>query len=336
MDAVSAESRGELAPRSVDEAKREVALLDEHVRAQQQRWRLFQRWDAERCRSGTAKLEQARADVTAARATRDQALALESGATALLEEAARTMAGVAAFLDAGVVRPELAERVGGARGAMATAQGKLALTLGELRGAGFMGPLDPLRRVDAEIHEAMRSLDDVAAAATRQAVTVCRPKLGASTPTFTTAPRVLNDWLAWRGEVGQRSALFVFRLDRARHGCRQTAARADDTAVALDQLEGARIWHAAGRVPTQILFVFGPQGAWFAPSAGGLSAFSHDRAARFVRACHGKVTCDAPEVGATTVEATCSCAYGDLELAIGDRSRRVRYLWDGRAVRAEL
>lgn len=335
LQALSAESAGALAPRSIDEAKIEVARTDAHVRGQQARWRWFRRWDAELCGKGAAALAQARADVAAARAARDQALALDQAAAARLGEAGQRLDRLAAFLDAGVVGPDLAERIGNSRGALAGAQGKLALTLGELRGAGFLGPLEPLQRVAREVDDAARELADVATAASGAAVARCRPRLGAATPSFSGEPRVLSEWMAWRGTAGPRQALFAFRLDRDRRACRQVAARADDDALSPSVDGDVRVWRTRGRLPTAILAGWTATGAWFVPSAGGMLAFTHDRAARFVGGCLGKVSCDKPEFGDTTVEAMCTCAYGDLDLAIGDRSRRVRYVWDGRTVRAE-
>lgn len=337
LEALTAQSASALAPRVVDEAKLEVERAVAHMHDQEQRWRAFRRWNGELCRSGGAALQRAQAAVTAARATRDDASALEQRATATLSAATGNVEALAAFVDGGLVGPALAERIGTSRGAIASAQSKLALTLGELRGGGFVGGLEQARRVEAEIDAAVSALTVVADGAFAAAIASCRPKAGGATPAFASAPHVLDRWMVWRGMVRERAAVLVFRLDRARRSCRQVAARIDDDLVALERDDEVRVWHAGGRVPTAVLTGWNDGGAWFVPQAGGMFAFAHDRAARFVTACLGKVTCERGELGATTVEANCTCELETAaDLAIGDRARRVRYVWDGRAVRAEL
>lgn len=335
LDELTAKSGGALAPRAVDEARLEVERAVSHVRDQEQRWRAFRRFDQERCRAGVSALQRAQAAVDAARSTRDQAAALEERATVALGAANRTVEALAAFVDAGLVGPAVVERIGKGRGAIAEVQGKLALTLGELRGAGFVGPLEPARQVEAEIAAVVRDLGTIADAGFAAARAACRPRLGGVTPSFAGAPQVFDDWMAWRGTSQGRAVVLAFRLDRARRSCRQVAGRSDDDSVALERDDELRLWRAGGRVPTKVLTGWNDHGAWFVPQGGGMYAFSHDRAASFVKACHDKVACERGELGITTVEATCTCASDDASLAIADRSRRVRYVWDGRAVRAE-
>ena len=339
LDALAADSAEALAPRSIEAARVDVERALAHVGDQDARWRVFRRFDAELCTKGVGALARARTDVTAARAVRNEALGLERSATATLDHAKAELTALAAFLDGGVVGPDIAARIASARSRVDDARGKLALTLGELRGAGFLGSTDGLRKVAADIDGVSHELATLSADAARSAVAQCRPRLGTSVPTFSGAPRVLDDWLMWRavasGRAGAKEALLVFHLDRERRSCRQIAARVDAPGLPLGLGDDVRVWRAGGRVPARVLLGFSATDAWFVPQGGGMYAFSHDRAARFVHGCRDKVSCEKPELGVTTVEATCTCAWGDLDIAIGDRSRRVRYLWDGRAVRAE-
>lgn len=335
IDELARESANELAPRSVEVAKAEVASARAHIDEQRARLKPFRSWDGERCGKAVAAIAKARGDVASAKSSREAALQIEQAAHRKLEGATQALAMLAAFLDGGVLGPDVAERIARERGIVESVKGKLALAVGDLRSGGFLGSTKAIEQVTAEVDGAARALAALSAEAEGQAVARCRPKLGAHIPSFSGAPRVLGDWLMWRGEAGGRSALFVFRLDRERRSCRQLAASAERAELPLS-IDDVRVWRAAGRVPAHLLTGWSERGAWFVPQGGGMFAFTHESAARFVQACRGRVRCEAPEVGATTMEATCACAYEDLDIAIADRNRRVRYVWDGRLVRAEL
>lgn len=335
IDELARASANELAPRSIESAKEEVASARAHLDEQLARLKPFRSWDGERCGKAVAAIAKARDDVASAKTAREAALQIEQTAQRKLEGAGQELAMLAAFLDGGVIGPDVAERIARERGVVESAKGKLALAVGDLRSGGFLGATKAIEQVAAEVDGAVRGLAALAADAAHQAVARCRPKLGAHVPSFSGAPRVLGDWLMWRGEAGGKSALFVFRIDRERRSCRQLAASAERVDLPLS-IDDVRVWRAAGRVPAHLLTGWSERSAWFVPQGGGMFAFAHESAARFVHACRGRVRCQAPDVGATTVEATCSCAYEDLDIAIADRNRRVRYVWDGRLVRAEL
>lgn len=336
MATLAKEAGVELAPRSLETAQAEVAKAQAYIAEQQARLKLFRRWDAERCRAGLTALDRARADVAQARAARDVAGRVEQSTREKLARARQDLAALAAFVDGGVVGPELAAKAAQARGEVEALQGKIALALGEVRSAGFVAPTTTLERSADDVDAAGHRVAGLARDAMAEANQRCRPRLGGEAPSFTLAPRVLQDWMVWRGDVGGRAALFVFRLDRERRACRLVGARAETSALSSQRDEQLHLWRAAGRLPQTLLVGWGEHHAWFALPGGGLSAFSHESAARFVSACRGRVRCDKPALGATTVEADCACAFEDLEIAIADRNRRVRYVWDGRSVRAEL